>query len=77
MVAVGTTSVRSIESAWRRGEFAGETDIFLYPGVPFQITGAMLCNFYLPRSSLLLLLAAFAGSEFALSAYRHAVESRR
>ena len=76
VVAVGTTSVRSIESAWRRGEFAGETDIFLYPGVPFQITGAMLTNFHLPRSSLLLLVAAFAGREFALAAYRHAVESR-
>jgi S-adenosylmethionine:tRNA ribosyltransferase-isomerase len=76
VVAVGTTSVRCIESAWRRGEFAGETDIFLYPGVPFQITGAMLTNFHLPRSSLLLLVAAFAGREFALAAYRHAVESR-
>lgn len=76
VVAVGTTSVRSIESAWRGGEFSGETDIFIYPGVPFQITGAMLTNFHLPRSSLLLLVAAFAGREFALAAYRHAVESR-
>ena len=76
VVAVGTTSVRCIESAWRRGEFAGETDIFLYPGIPFQITGAMLTNFHLPRSSLLLLVAAFAGRELALAAYRHAVESR-
>ena len=82
VVAVGTTSVRSIESAWRGGdaatvaEFSGETDIFLYPGVPFQVTGAMLTNFHLPRSSLLLLVAAFAGREFALAAYRHAVESR-
>src|SRR5947207_4524413 len=76
VVAVGTTSVRSIESAWRYGQLAGETDIFLYPGVPFQITGAILTNFHLPRSSLLLLVAAFAGREFTLAAYRHAVESR-
>ena len=48
---------------------------FLYPGVPFLKTGAMLTNFHLPRTSLLLLVCAFAGKDLVLSAYRHAVES--
>jgi len=76
VVAVGTTSVRTLESAWRSGKMEGETDIFIYPGFDFRITGAMLTNFHLPRTSLLLLVCAFAGTEFALSAYRHAVEQR-
>jgi S-adenosylmethionine:tRNA ribosyltransferase-isomerase len=77
LVAVGTTSVRAIESAMRGGglrETAGETDIFIYPGFDFRAAGAMLTNFHLPRSSLLLLVCAFAGKELALAAYRHAVE---
>lgn len=76
VVAVGTTSVRTIESAWRSGVQAGETDIFIYPGYQFQRTGAMLTNFHLPKTSLLLLVAAFAGTELTLAAYRHAVEQR-
>jgi S-adenosylmethionine:tRNA ribosyltransferase-isomerase len=76
VVAVGTTSVRTIETAARTGHAAGETDIFLYPGVPFLRTGAMLTNFHLPRTSLLLLVCAFAGKELALAAYRHAVEQK-
>jgi S-adenosylmethionine:tRNA ribosyltransferase-isomerase len=79
LVAVGTTSVRSIESALRGGEMravSGETDIFLYPGCRFAGVGAMLTNFHLPRTSLLLLVCAFAGTELALAAYRHAVEER-
>ena len=75
-VAVGTTSVRTIETAWRSGELRGDTDIFLYPGQSFQAVGAMLTNFHLPRTSLLLLVCAFAGTELALAAYRHAVEAR-
>jgi len=75
-VAVGTTSVRTIETAWRSGELRGETDIFIYPGQAFQAVGAMLTNFHLPRTSLLLLVCAFAGTELALAAYRHAVEER-
>ena len=75
VVAVGTTSTRTLETAARTGELEGETDIFLYPGVPFLRTGAMLTNFHLPRTSLLLLVCAFAGTELMLSAYRHAVES--
>ncbi len=76
VVAVGTTSVRTIESAWQSGSLAGNTDIFIYPGFEFRATGAMLTNFHLPRSSLLLLVCAFAGTELALAAYHHAVETR-
>ena len=75
-VAVGTTSVRTIETVWRGGELRGETDIFIYPGFTFQAVGAMLTTFHLPRTSLLLLVCAFAGSDLALAAYRHAVEQR-
>ncbi len=76
VVAVGTTSVRTIESAWRSGSLAGDTDIFIYPGFEFRRTGALLTNFHLPRTSLLLLVCALAGTELALAAYRHAVEAR-
>jgi S-adenosylmethionine:tRNA ribosyltransferase-isomerase len=76
VVAVGTTSVRTIESVWRSGALSGETDIFIYPGFAFQRTGAMLTNFHLPKTSLLLLVAAFAGTDLTLAAYRHAVEQR-
>jgi S-adenosylmethionine:tRNA ribosyltransferase-isomerase len=74
-VAVGTTSVRTLESLSRRGP-RGETDLFIYPGFDFQLTGAVLTNFHLPRTSLLLLVGAFAGKDFVMAAYRHAVEQR-
>ena len=76
VVAVGTTSVRTIETAARTGRNSGDTDIFLYPGAQFLRTGAMLTNFHLPKTSLLLLVCAFAGTELALAAYRHAIEDR-
>lgn len=79
LVAVGTTSVRTIESAAARGGLAascGDTDLFIYPGYCFRAIGAMLTNFHLPRSSLLILVAAFAGREFVLDAYHHAVQER-
>jgi len=79
LVCVGTTSVRTVESALRGSEMAprvGETDIFIYPGYQFRGAGAMLTNFHLPKTSLLLLVCAFAGTESALAAYRHAVEAR-
>ena len=75
VVAAGTTSVRTIEAAWRTGVLEGETDIFIYPGFEFRRVGAILTNFHLPRTSLLLLVAAFAGKELTLAAYRHAVEA--
>jgi S-adenosylmethionine:tRNA ribosyltransferase-isomerase len=78
LVCAGTTSVRTVESALQRGELrgqSGETDIFIYPGYEFRGAGAMLTNFHLPRTSLLLLVCAFAGTDLALAAYRHAVEA--
>jgi S-adenosylmethionine:tRNA ribosyltransferase-isomerase len=79
LVCAGTTTVRAIETALLRGGLSaqhGETDLFIYPGFRFQGVGAMLTNFHLPRSSLLMLVAAFAGRELALAAYEHAVRSR-
>ena len=72
VVAVGTTSVRAIESDPSRPE----TDLFIYPGFQFQHTEAMLTNFHLPRSSLLVLVCAFGGKDVILAAYRHAVEKK-
>jgi S-adenosylmethionine:tRNA ribosyltransferase-isomerase len=77
-IAVGTTSVRAIETAMRRGglkAMTGETDLFIQPGFVFQATNAMLTNFHLPQSSLLILVCAFGGRELILDAYRHAVAS--
>ena len=73
VVCAGTTSVRGVESMFLGR--AGETDLFIRPGFQFQRTGAMLTNFHLPESSLLMLVCAFAGREFVLSAYRHAVDA--
>jgi S-adenosylmethionine:tRNA ribosyltransferase-isomerase len=72
VVAIGTTSVRALES----GAKTGSTNLFIYPGYTFRRVGAMLTNFHLPRTSLLLLVCAFAGTELTLAAYRHAVEER-
>ena len=80
VVAVGTTSVRSLESAAQAsGElqaFAGETDIFLYPGRPFHVVDALVTNFHLSESTLLMLVAAFAGYPEIMDAYRSAVEQK-
>ena len=79
IVAVGTTVVRALETAAARGTlapYAGETDIFIYPGYEFRAVDALLTNFHLPQSSLLMLVAAFAGTERILAAYRHAVAAR-
>jgi len=78
-VAVGTTSVRTLETAAARGgltEQSGETEIFIYPGYEFRAVDGLLTNFHLPKSSLLLLVSAFAGKELTMAAYRHAVEQR-
>jgi S-adenosylmethionine:tRNA ribosyltransferase-isomerase len=79
VVAVGTTVVRALESAV--GEdgvqpYAGETRIFIYPGYRFRVIDALITNFHLPESTLLMLVCAFAGTENVLAAYRHAVRER-
>lgn len=79
IVAVGTTSVRALEAATASGELSPidrETELFIYPGHQFKSVDAILTNFHLPQSSLLILVAAFAGREFILRAYRHAVTAR-
>lgn len=79
LFCIGTTSVRTIETALLRGglkPMKGQTNLFIYPGFHFRGAGAMLTNFHLPQSSLLMLVCAFAGRELALSAYRHAVAER-
>ena len=79
VIAVGTTSVRALESAASGGDlepFQGETDLFIQPGYRFRTIDALITNFHLPRSSLLMLVAAFAGTERVLAAYRHAVRAR-
>jgi len=79
VIAVGTTSVRALEAASRSGQiqpFNGETDLFILPGYRFLAVDAMITNFHLPQSSLLMLVAAFAGTDRILNAYRHAVQER-
>jgi S-adenosylmethionine:tRNA ribosyltransferase-isomerase len=79
VVAVGTTSVRALETAGRGGAlapFAGDSRLFIYPGFTFNVVDALVTNFHLPESSLLMLVSAFAGREATLAAYRHAVDAR-
>jgi S-adenosylmethionine:tRNA ribosyltransferase-isomerase len=79
VVAVGTTVVRALESALQGGvlqPFAGETQIFIFPGYRFRSIDGLVTNFHLPESTLLMLVSAFAGRGFVLDAYRHAVEER-
>ncbi len=94
IIAVGTTSVRVLETAacqkskiqspksksdpglrtWDLGPFAGWTDLFIYPGYKFRVVDALITNFHLPRSTLLMLVAAFAGKELIDRAYREAIQ---
>ena len=79
VVAVGTTVVRALESAMRDGElqpFAGETQIFIFPGYRIRSVDAMVTNFHLPESTLLMLVSAFVSRERIVAAYRHAVAQR-
>lgn len=79
VIAVGTTSVRALESASQTGQvepFEGETDIFIYPGYQFKSVDAMVTNFHLSESTLLMLVSAFAGKQHILNAYQHAIEQR-
>ena len=76
VVAVGTTSVRTLESWARSGCMEGDTDIFITPGFDFKVVDVLITNFHLPKSSLLMLVAAFAGFEPMQALYRHAIENR-
>ena len=79
VIAVGTTSVRSLEAASASGRiepFLGDTEIFIRPGYRFRSVDAMITNFHLPESTLLMLVSAFAGYEPIMAAYRHAVAQR-
>ena len=76
VVAVGTTSLRALETAALTGKLEGETDLFVYPGFEFRLVKRLLTNFHLPRSTLLVLACAFGGKENVLNAYHHAVRNK-
>ncbi|RDH84119.1 MAG: tRNA preQ1(34) S-adenosylmethionine ribosyltransferase-isomerase QueA [endosymbiont of Galathealinum brachiosum] len=79
VIAVGTTAVRSLESAAMQGElkeFHGDSQIFIYPGCEFKVVDAMITNFHLPQSTLLMLVSAFSGHQTMMKAYQHAVEQK-
>lgn len=79
VIAVGTTSVRALESASRSGDiepYSGETDIFIYPGYQFRSVDAMITNFHLSESTLLMLVSAFAGRDNVMQAYQHAIDQK-
>ena len=83
VVAVGTTTLRALESAARQVQpgaalaaYSGETDIFITPGFDFRIVDRLLTNFHLPKSTLMMLVSAFAGHAHVMALYRHAVEAR-
>lgn len=79
ILAVGTTVVRSLESAWQDGRLltgTSSTDIFIHPGFKFRVVDRLLTNFHLPRSTLLMLVSAFSGRELVLRAYKEAVRER-
>jgi len=79
VVAVGTTTTRALESAARAtgevGAGEGVADLFIYPGHDFRVVTGLVTNFHLPKSSLLMLVCAFAGKDLVLAAYRHAVSA--
>jgi S-adenosylmethionine:tRNA ribosyltransferase-isomerase len=79
VIAIGTTSVRALESASQTGEIApysGETEIFIYPGYDFKSVDAMVTNFHLSESTLLMLVSAFAGRDQVMQAYQHAIQQQ-
>jgi S-adenosylmethionine:tRNA ribosyltransferase-isomerase len=79
VVAIGTTAVRALESASRCGSLQagfGDTDLFITPGYEFKSVDAMLTNFHLPESTLLMLISAFAGYDAVMQAYQHAIQQQ-
>lgn len=75
IIAVGTTTSRTLETIARTGELEGVSDLFIYPGHPFRVVQGLVTNFHLPRSSLLMLVSAFAGRELIHRAYEHAIDT--
>jgi S-adenosylmethionine:tRNA ribosyltransferase-isomerase len=76
VVAVGTTSVRTLESWAATGLTSGDTSIFITPGFDFQVVDALVTNFHLPKSTLMMLISALAGHAHCMALYRHAVAQR-
>ena len=80
IIAIGTTSTRTLESVMQKyGEFkecSGDTNIFIFPGYKFLAIDALITNFHLPKSTLIMLVSAFAGREFTLEFYKHAVNEK-
>jgi S-adenosylmethionine:tRNA ribosyltransferase-isomerase len=76
IVAVGTTTVRTLESWAASGVASGDTSIFITPGFAFRLVDVLITNFHLPKSTLLMLISAFAGYEPVMAAYRHAIAQR-
>jgi S-adenosylmethionine:tRNA ribosyltransferase-isomerase len=76
VLAVGTTSLRALETAASTGRLEGETDLFVYPGFEFKVVNRLLTNFHLPKSTLLMLVCAFGGKDNVMRAYAHAIERK-
>ena len=79
VIAIGTTSVRSLETAGQNGQietYQGETDIFLYPGKKFNVVDAMITNFHLPKSTLIMLVSAFADKHKIMQAYHRVIAKK-
>jgi S-adenosylmethionine:tRNA ribosyltransferase-isomerase len=79
VIAVGTTALRSLESAARDGELkpqAADTDIFIYPGYEFKVCDGLVTNFHLPQSTLLMLVSAFIGHKNAMALYQEAIAEK-
>lgn len=73
IIAVGTTSVRTLESWARTGQITGDTNIFITPGFEFRVVDALITNFHLPKSTLMMLVSAFAGYQHIMQVYQHAI----
>src|SRR5690606_21290601 len=76
VVAVGTTTVRTLESWARSGDTTGGTNIFITPGFDFRVVDLLVTNYHLPKSTLMMLVSAFAGYEPVMALYRHAIAQR-
>jgi S-adenosylmethionine:tRNA ribosyltransferase-isomerase len=76
VAAVGTTTVRTLESWAKTGEMSGDTNIFITPGFNFQVVDLLVTNFHLPKSTLMMLVSAFAGYEPIMALYRHAIAQK-